>query len=278
MCYNDEYNNLKTFQEVIDEQTQGVVFGGVDIDEATQSAIINWFKFRKVSDNDRFIAYFQRLLTAYAEQYNNYIRIQTVQFDPLVTQYMERLMNRDGSNSEKDSGTTVNNGVDSVTSSGTTKTNTEDNSVMNSSGSDTTSQNSETGEKSMNAQLPQSSTGVGSGLPDNMNWNYATQQDERKGTTTNTTDSESKGKTTNSGSSSGTATNTQTTKSDRTNTTSQNGERSGTNSEIVKERTTGRSGEPTSELLKKAVSYISTTNGFFWLCDKLEAAFMTIYE
>lgn len=276
--YSDSYDNLKTFREVLDEQTQAVVFGDTQIDEATQTALVNWFQFRKVSDNDKFVAYFQRLLKANEEQYLNYMRIQTVQFDPLVTQYMERLLNRDGVNSEKDKDTTVNTGNDTVNTSGTAKTNNSDNSVTDSSGTDRTTQNGETGDKSMNAQLPQSSTGAGAGLPANMNWNYATQQDERKGTSKNNSNSESTGKTTNTGTSTGTASNEQTTKSDRTNQTVKNGERSGSNSEVVKERMTGRSGEPTSELLKKAVSYITTTNGFFWLVDKLEAAFMAIYE
>ena len=276
--YSDSYDNLKTFQEVLQEQTQAVVFGDTQIDEATQTAIVNWFQFRKVSDNDKFVAYFQRLLKANEEQYLNYMRIQTIQFDPLVTQYMERLLNRDGVNSEKDKDTTVNTGNDTINTSGTAKTNNSDNSVTDSRGSDSTTQNGETGDKSMNAQLPQSSTGAGAGLPANMNWNYATQQDERKGTSKNNSKSESTGKTTNTGTSTGTASNEQTTKSDRTNQTVKNGERSGSNSEVVKERMTGRSGEPTSELLKKAVSYITTTNGFFWLVDKLEAAFMAIYE
>lgn len=276
--YSDSYDNLKTFQEVLQEQTQPVVFGDTKIDEATQTAIVNWFQFRKVSDNDKFVAYFQRLLKANEEQYINYMRIQTIQFDPLVTQYMERLLNRDGVNSEKDKDTTVNTGNDTINTSGTAKTNNSDNSVTDSRGSDSTTQNGETGDKSMNAQLPQSSTGAGAGLPANMNWNYATQQDERKGTSKNNSKSESMGKTTNTGTSTGTASNEQTTKSDRTNQTVKNGERSGSNSEVVKERMTGRSGEPTSELLKKAVSYITTTNGFFWLVDKLEAAFMAIYE
>lgn len=277
-CYSDSYDNLKTFQEVLQEQTQAVVFGDTLIDEATQTAIVNWFQFRKVSDNDKFVAYFQRLLKANEEQYINYMRIQTVQFDPLVTQYIERLLNRDGSSSEKDKDTTVNTGNDTVNTSGTAKTNNSDNSVTDSRGVDSTTQNGETGDKSMNAQLPQSSTGAGAGLPENLNWMYATQQDERKGTSKNNSKSESTGKTTNTGTSTGTASNEQTTKSDRTNQTVKNGERSGSNSEVVKERMTGRSGEPTSELLKKAVSYITTTNGFFWLVDKLEAAFMAIYE
>lgn len=276
--YSDSYDNLKTFQEVLQEQTQAVVFGDTLIDEATQTAIVNWFQFRKVSDNDKFVAYFQRLLKANEEQYINYMRIQTVQFDPLVTQYMERLLNRDGSSSEKDKDTTVNTGNDTVNTSGTAKTNNSDNSVTDSRGVDSTTQNGETGDKSMNAQLPQSSTGAGAGLPKNLNWKYATQQDERKGTSKNNSKSESTGKTTNKGTSNGTASNEQTTKSDRTNQTVKNGERSGSNSEVVKERMTGRSGEPTSELLKKAVSYITTTNGFFWLVDKLETAFMAIYE
>lgn len=276
--YSDSYDNLKTFQEVLQEQTQAVVFGDTQIDEATQTAIVNWFQFRKVADNDKFVAYFQRLLKANEEQYINYMRIQTVQFDPLVTQYMERLLNRDGSSSEMDKDTTVNTGNDTVNTSGTAKTNNSDNSVTDSRGVDSTTQNGETGDKSMNAQLPQSSTGAGTGLPKNLNWNYATQQDERKGTSKNNSKSESTGKTTNKGTSKGTASNNQKTKSDRTNQTVKNGERSGSNSEVVKERMTGRSGEPSSELLKKAVSYITTTNGFFWLVDKLEAAFMSIYE
>ena len=75
--YSDSYDNLKTFQEVLQEQTQAVVFGDTQIDEATQTSIVNWFQFRKVSDNDKFVAYFQRLLKANEEQYINYMRIHS---------------------------------------------------------------------------------------------------------------------------------------------------------------------------------------------------------
>lgn len=294
MC---DYEALQTFQQVIDEKTQPVVFGSTTVDEATQEAIIQWFKNRKVADNDNFLLYFQRLLTAHETQYNSLLRVQTIQFDPLVTDYMERLISREAQNSqttnrqgntvssEKDTGT---NSVDGTTTTDTDSTATANDNVKTTT-NNTTSSNGKTtsNDKSMNAQLPQSSTGAGAGLPAAMNWNYATEQNESQNTGTSENKSTDTGNGTSDGNSSSSSNSTSTSRTNtngtstnnRTgnSTTSETGGSNGTNSETVKERSTGRSGD-TPELLTKAVSYISRTNAFFWLVDKLEAAFMCVYE
>ena len=294
MC---DYEALQTFQQVIDEKTQPVVFGSTTVDEATQEAIIQWFKNRKVADNDNFLLYFQRLLSAHETQYNSLLRVQTIQFDPLVTDYMERLISREGQNSQTTNrqGNTVSSDSDKTTVSGSDRTTSEtDTNTSNTdkvTGTSNNTQNSEgsgtTNDKSMNAQLPQSSTGAGAGLPAAMNWNYATEQNESQNKTTNTGKQTNTGNTTSTGNSNsdGHSTTTTTGSNDSTttgtrngnSTTSETGGSNGTNSETVKERSTGRSGD-TPELLTKAVSYISRTNAFFWLVDKLEAAFMCVYE
>lgn len=292
-----DYNSLKTFQQVIDEQGKEAVFAGTTVDSATQDAIIAWFKNRKVSDNENFLLYFRRLLSLHETQYTSLLRVQTIQFDPLVTQYMERLIDREGQNSStntrngttntSDSGTSTASGTNTVnTTSTSTSHGTSDTTGKNSGKQDGTS-NGTTNDKSMNAQLPQSSTGAGAGIPENMNWNYATEQNESKGKNTNTSSQTNSGTSeTNSTSDSRASGDSETngrdnrTVTDSRNgntTTTENGGTNGTNSEVVKERSTGRMGDA-PELLKKAVYYISTTNAFVWFVDKLEPAFMGVYE
>lgn len=292
-----DYDELKTLEEFLQGADISTLFEGTSIDEATQQAVYNWFKFRKVCDNEKFQLFFNRLITAHSEQYYSLVRVQSIKFDPLVTQYMERLIDRSATNSENEKRTSnrsgnANNtdrttGGDTTATEGSASTTNTDNVNTTQKGTQKGSQNGSSNDKSMSAQLPQSSTGAGAGLPDALNWNYATQQDESKNTNEQNTDNETTGNSTSKGTSKGTATNEQTTKVTHNTTVTgsnnhnenetSNGERNGSNSEVVKERSTGRSGE-TPELLSKAIAYISKTNAFFWLVDKLEAVFMTVYE
>lgn len=297
MWTNKDFENLFTFQEVIDIETQPIVFGETTVDEATQAAIIKWFKNRKVSDNENFVLYFQRLLSANEFQYNNLLRVQTIQFDPLVNQYLERLINRDesqssnanrtGSSNSSDRNTTYSSGTGHSETDTSNTTNTTDKVNSTSESEQNTTGNRNANNKAMRAELPQSSTGAGSGLPENMNWNYASSQDESKDIENTTGKQTSKGKTGSDGTSSSRGTGTQDTTTrtseesggNRTGTTTHS-EQTGINgsaSENVKERSTGRTGDA-PEMLTKAVNYISRTNCFFWLVDKLEAAFMSNYE
>lgn len=292
-----DYDELKTLEEFLQGAKISTLFEGTTIDEATQQALYNWFKFRKVCDNEKFQLFFNRLVTAHSEQYYSLVRVQSIKFDPLVTQYMERLIDRSATNSENEKRTSsrsgnANNtdrttGGDTTATEGSASTTNTDNVNTTQKGTQKGSQNGSSNDKSMSAQLPQSSTGAGAGLPDALNWNYATQQDESKNTNEQNTNNETTGNSTSNGTSKGTATNEQTTKVTHNTTVTgsnnhnenemSNGERNGSNSEVVKERSTGRSGE-TPELLSKAITYISKTNAFFWLVDKLEAVFMTVYE
>lgn len=292
-----DYDELKTLEEFLQGAEISTLFEGTTIDEATQQAVYNWFKFRKVCDNEKFQLFFNRLITAHSEQYYSLVRVQSIKFDPLVTQYMERLIDRSATNSENEKHTSnrsgnANNtdrttGGDTTATEGSASTTNTDNVNTTQKGTQKGSQNGSSNDKSMSAQLPQSSTGAGAGLPDALNWNYATQQDESKNTNEQNTNNETTGNSASNGTSKGTATNEQTTKVTHNTTVAgsnnhnenetSNGERNGSNSEVVKERSTGRSGE-TPELLSKAITYISKTNAFFWLVDKLEAVFMTVYE
>lgn len=292
-----DYDELKTLEEFLAGENIATLFDGTTIDEATQQAVYNWFKFRKVCDNDKFQLFFNRLVNAHSEQYYSLVRVQSIKFDPLVTQYMERLIDRSATNSEKEkqsssrsgnanSSDKTTGGDTTATSGSATNTNT-DNVTATQKGNQKGTQNGSSNDKSMSAQLPQSSTGAGAGLPDALNWNYATQQDESKNTNNQNTTNETTGNSTSSATAKGTATNEQTTNVTHNTTVTgtnthnenetRNGERNGSNSEVVKERSTGRSGE-TPELLSKAIAYISKTNAFFWLVDKLESVFMTVYE
>lgn len=116
-------SNLKTFQQILDEGYQFPL----TIDTATQQTITEWFQFRKVADNDQFIAWFNRQLTLNYPYYRQLLRIDpsTSSFDWLIMQYSEHESitssesNQSGYTSVE--GTTVNKGTSEnvSTSSGT---------------------------------------------------------------------------------------------------------------------------------------------------------------
>lgn len=104
------------------------------IDIATQQTVTDWFQFRRVADNGKFVAWFNRALLLNYPYYRQLLRIDpsTSSFDWLTVNYNEHesitdvTSNHNGSSSV--TGTTVNNGSsDSISSSSGT--------------SDTTSQN-----------------------------------------------------------------------------------------------------------------------------------------
>lgn len=310
------FEELKTFNEIIEEQTQDVVFADTTLDEATQAALIKWFGYRRVCDNDKFVTFFNRLLLQRQDQYTNLLRIQTIKFDPLVTTYLERLIEKEGTQTVSGTTKTVGSGsatrtdnlegTSTVTTKGTVTdsgnhSNTITDSGSNSSSATTTnnlsdSDNTTTSNRAMNAQLPQSSTSS-SGFPSSLNWTYATAQTESAETRndtqthTGTVKNESSGTNGNTRTDSGTNGNTETIentvtgKTTNTGTVSNSNESTSTDTSNVdttnggttKERYTGRNGDA-PELMQKAVNFIMTTNCFMWLVDALEPVFMSTYD
>lgn len=96
------------------------VMAGTGLDEATIGAIEDWFGFRYVCDNKKFTRFFTREIALHKWQYEQMVRLESVDFDPMVSNYVERWVNRTGSDTHKgDSTDTVDTTVD-TTNSGTT--------------------------------------------------------------------------------------------------------------------------------------------------------------
>ena len=119
---------LKTFKEI---RTTVQVYPDIDIFEADKQAINSWFDTRYVVDNEKFVTFFQRVLTRDYGRYRELLRIEPhiSKFDWLVQQYNESQ--------------TYEKGVDSSTSNGTTteNRNTTNNSTGSTSATDTTVSN-----------------------------------------------------------------------------------------------------------------------------------------
>lgn len=94
MWRNKDYNELQTFGEWATEHDFQALFAGSQIDAATQQNILSWFFTRKVftADVDDFIRKFKIKLFTVESQYLQYIRVESTQFDPMVQNYMERLV------------------------------------------------------------------------------------------------------------------------------------------------------------------------------------------
>lgn len=220
MWIDTDYDNLKTLNDIVEEVGEEAVFGATDLDDATRQNILNWFKYRKVCDNTQFIPFFQRVIDMNTWQYDQLLRVQSVEFDPMVAEYMERQVLQKGTRSGKGGrkSTTTNDTSTNTegSASGTSKgkqTNalktvqsgeTETNSSVHVGGDDVTDVNTtvtgggtvgvegksddeknmtgSSGHKSMTGQLPQSSINASGGFPEALNWQYVTQQDENKDT------------------------------------------------------------------------------------------------
>lgn len=83
-------DSLKQFYEVWNEVGADELFNGTGLDDATQENILDWFYYRKVCDNDKFVLFFNREARINSRQFLEYLRVETTDFDPVVTQYLER--------------------------------------------------------------------------------------------------------------------------------------------------------------------------------------------
>lgn len=93
-----------------------------ELDEATIQLLSDWFDSRFLCDDDNFERFFVRQINLDYWQYNQLLRLQSVEFDPMVSQYLERWVNRTGTqdNTSKTSGKTSDSGTGSSTVQGTT--------------------------------------------------------------------------------------------------------------------------------------------------------------
>lgn len=301
MWTNRNLDDLETFSEWIDENGSEQLYDGLkmETDEVTQDALLEWFFYRRVVDNEKFKRFFRRMLNTYENQYYDYVRIETTEIDPVVGNYLERQVLRkgnrseNGNESETETGTNSGRSVSTDRNGGTSTTTTEGtatgqgSSTASTTENGTTSGTSNTDAKSKHGETPQAAVGSGDSMA--LDWTYLSSQDETQtgnttsGTTTGTTSTT--GSTNDSSRTTGTATTTTsgTANGEVTNSGNSNKTRTGTNSrnentaDDTRERLTGRQ-EAAQDMLARARDYITQTNAFLWLVDKMDVCFMQILE
>ena len=88
-------------------------FDAFDIDEVTKEELIDWFYYRRVCDNVKFERFFKRKLQMILDQYKAQLRIQTTEFDPMVSNYVEHwvLHTTEGTSKDTKSSTSTGKGT-----------------------------------------------------------------------------------------------------------------------------------------------------------------------
>ena len=302
MWMNKDYDNLLTYAEYIDEHGSDDLYTGTPMeeDEVTQEALLEMLYYRKVVDNDRFRRFFRRALTVYARQYYALVRVETTDIDPLVSNYLERQILRKGSTAENgsDSSTETGGGTRrgsrSGRTGGTSQTDTEaqtdgrTGSTQQTTDHGTSSSTTTGDTRSKHGETPQAAATPGAdGMA--LDWSYLSSQDQEasRGTSTGSTtgSSTATGSGTDHSESTGssTTTNSGTESSEYTDTDSTNKTRTGNSNKTTnanddtRERLAGRQEAP-QDLLDRARDYITRTNAFLWLLDKIEPCFMLIFD
>lgn len=220
MWKNKDYHELQTFGEWASEHDFASLFTGSQIDAATQQNILSWFFTRKVFTNDveDFKRKFKIKLFTIESQYLNYLRVESTQFDPMVQNYMERLIQGIGNATQSTDvastgGVTTTTDAENATKTDATKdinqtvTTTEDSSdktderrsglnkttyighrdtdetgTVKGTVSTTELTDELTDNKDLRGNLPRSST-YSSGVPTNLDWSMTSTQEQRRGTT-----------------------------------------------------------------------------------------------
>lgn len=225
---NRDFDGLMTFHDYVETiGSLAEVFEGTEVDDATQSALYEWFYDRKLNDvPDKFQRQFRRLLNAEYHRYIQYLRIDYTDFDPMVTQYLERWtgsqtkvdgnISREGETDltgKTTNKTTGSNSGTSVTTSnddsrGTTRSETTQNTtgkttnVTNTdsltktegeTSSESTSEShgtsqSTTDGKNLEGALPNSSSYGTGQIPTSLNWTYTSGQGQSSSETLGGTD------------------------------------------------------------------------------------------
>lgn len=171
---------MMTFSEILARTPE--LYDGLKIDVGTQNALADWYDTREVCDDDNFVRFFRRKILICQDQYNGLLRIQRTEFDPLVANYVERLIEDAEKNVNKSAGTqTMNRGTTTETTSSRTPNITttttgrdggQDTRTSTDGGTDTretNGTNSETGHSETERSEEHSSTGNTSGTSKDSN-------------------------------------------------------------------------------------------------------------
>lgn len=284
----------KQFKTLLQEYGEQTIFGN-RYDQATRSLLTNYFYKRYAcDDDDDFIRMFQYNLDLNQHQFEQYLRIQNTDFDPMVGRYLEKrykdVYNRKDEGSSTDTSNNTNKYETDNTGSHTgTLT---DNRVI---GTDETRTDNLTetnqGTNSFNdkktdvlSDMPQANVGSYTGQDvDNINLTYATRmtvgKDAHTGNDSNTQHNtgtvSTETDTTDTNTQTQNLANTSNTTFEGTNNTTKTNENTNkTNYDLDhKEVYTGREEAP-QDMLERAKSYIITTNAYKWLIKQLDVCFM----
>ena len=301
----------KTFKKIIDDTSESYVFDNI-VDEATQQELIDYFYYRYVCDDEKFVHFFQRNLKQYLKQYNGYLRVENIDFDPMVTRYLERQLitanyvtgsknttgTGNGTKATVNGGTITtvidNDGTLAGTDQNTTSSTYSNSQTVDEDGTNGNSRTSSNRGRDLLSVFPQANVSAATSgtLDDPISYAYATQMTDHKdsGTVTDAGTNTRDVSTTESGTGSGTNNTTisQTTTNDTTSTTTRNDNVNVTTSDSksvsetnsidnntnVTERLTGRENYDAATLLSHARDYIRDTNAFMFLVGKLEKCFI----
>ena len=153
---DNDFDSLPRLGELytLDEFKENVCQGETFIDSVTAESLYYYFLTRKVCSVETmqvkggetvnyFELFFRRHLQKYSPQYLQYLRVQTTEIDPMVTQYMERLIDRVNVNSRKTerSNTDTTSGTNKQTTNTNDSRNGTQNVTENTSGDKTTGGN-----------------------------------------------------------------------------------------------------------------------------------------
>ena len=281
------------------------------IDVESQAQVVDHFYDRYVTNDDKFVHYFNSNIKRIADQYYDMERIESIQFDPMVTRYLEQedTKRRQRTNTINDSITDRGMGSTTIEDTATVKTDNETTDSLSSrfqgeqSGSFSTRTETDIDEQTANSDevrtrdlisnTPHSnvSSSTSMDLMSPITWNYAsgltdhgedgTHTSHKTGddvvAETGSNSDEQDNTTTQSGTTvlDGTQLTTRTagTTANTTNTRTGLKEGEDNENETLRKIYTGREGIA-ADLLDKARKYLRQSRAIEWLFDELEICFM----
>lgn len=301
----------KTLNQMITEKGESTVFGNI-VDNATQALLKDYFYYRYVCDDEKFILFFQRNLKQYLKQYNHYLRVENTDFDPMITRYLERQVLNKTTNNGSETITGSETGNKYITNGGSITRKTDNTATGNGRTNNNTTgsysdysdventehtageENTEQRNRDILSVFPQANVSAATSghLDDPVSYAYATQMTDHlaKGSKEDNRNTNGEVETHASGSTTGNSNTTQNTtnvldgREVTTQATNQNTQNNLTNrknaqnqneeNSNLRERFTGRENYDAGTLLEHAKNYISNTNAFMFLVGKVEKCFI----
>lgn len=235
------------------------------LDDNTLADLYSYFGQREPVPN--FTYHLQRQAILYGGQYAKMLRDESVEYDAMVTDYLEAQHKEEIKQNNSGTEETTTTGTESGTTGGTDNTTNTEKTTTTANGT------SNTNSRSLDKSDPMQNTySDAAGTMPALLWDTADTQSQtiQDGTTTDDGTSDTSGTTTRT--TSGTSNHT----TQGTTTKTDSGEITTTHN--YTDRHTGRSGKSPAELLKMSREYLQGTAAFNWLTDKMEKCFIWSVE